>query len=308
MKNKVLFVGDINVDIILGGLVSEPVPDKEVSCTGYAVTPGSSAFITAAAYSLLGGNSSMAGLAGQDPNGKFMLSALKEFGIGTKHVEITTKVSTGVTVNLIKDSVRTQITYPGTIAAFSGKLLNKVALREYTHIHFSGAYQQTKFRPKITGLLKTARKLGLTTSMDPQWDMTEKWEHMKEWLPLFTYFFVNEAEAGSITKTASPEKAFAKLLKMTACPVLKLGKKGAMGLSDGKIVKVNPFSVKVKDTTGAGDNFAAGFLFATFERKMNMQDALRFGNSAGARSCMFTGGVGAKSTYKDIIKFMEGKR
>ena len=77
---------------------------------------------------------------------------------------------------------------------------------------------------------------------------------------------------------------------------------------DGKIAKARPFSVKVKDTTGAGDNFAAGFLYATFERKMKMKDALRFGNAAGARSCMFTGGVGAKSTYKDIVKFMEGKR
>ena len=308
MQKKVLFAGDINVDIIMNGLYSNPVPDKEVSCKEYYVTAGSSAFICGAAFSFLGGKASMTGLCGKDGNGEFMMKALKQFKIGTELVERTDKVATGVTVNLIKDSVRTQITYLGTIAAFNGKLFNKKTLSNYKHIHFAGPYQQTNFRPKITKLLKLAKSLDVTTSMDPQWDATEKWEYMKEWLKHLTWIFVNQDEAKSITGIKNPKKACHKLAELTNCPVVKLGKDGAMGYVNRKFETGEPFKVKVKDTTGAGDNFAAGFLFATLEKEMRMKDALRFGNAVGSRSCAFVGGTGARSTYRDIVKFGFRKR
>ena len=98
--SKALFIGDINVDIVMGGLKTLPVIDKEITCETFAITMGSSVVLTACAYSFLGGNSFMLGLAGNDDYGKFMLQGMKKSGIDTRFVRFIDTVKTGVTVNL----------------------------------------------------------------------------------------------------------------------------------------------------------------------------------------------------------------
>jgi ribokinase len=305
---KVLFVGDINVDVMMGGMQSLPVVDKEVMCASYDVVMGSSAVICAAAYASLGGNASFLGLAGNDDYGNFMIKGLNELGIATDRVRRTDKFRTGVTINMIHGSTRTQVTYPGTISEFDGRDIDAKTLQGFDHIHFAGPYQQTKLRPEITRLLKLAQAQKSTTSLDPQWDATEKWEYMEQWLPLLTYLFVNEGEALSLAKTQSLEEACTALQSKTKRAVLKAGKDGSMISYEGGIYKVPARIIQVVDTTGAGDCFDAGFLFATLEQNLTERDALEIGNAVGSRSCLFAGGVAHRSTYADIVKFISAEQ
>ena len=304
MKN-VLFVGDINVDVIMGGLQSLPVIDKEIICSSFSVAMGSSAVICAAAYASLGGKASLLGLCGRDDYGEFMLRSMKELAIDTTRVRLTDKVRTGVTVNLIFENTRTQVTYPGTISEFDGAGVGAADFKGISHIHFAGPYLQTKFRPELARLLALAKSLNITTSLDPQWDPAEKWEHMNEWLPLVTYLFVNEGEAMSLTRATTLEDACRTLQAKTNCAVLKAGKDGSMILQNGKIVSTPARVVKVVDTTGAGDCFDAGFLFATLEKGLPLPDALKIGNATGSRSCMFAGGIAHRSSYDDVLKLSQ---
>jgi sugar/nucleoside kinase (ribokinase family) len=301
---KVLFIGDINVDVIMGGLESFPIKDREITCTSYDVTMGGTAVISACTYSRLGGDSSFLGLTGSDDYGDFMVKGLREFGVNTDLVCRTDAVRTGVTVNLVYRNSRTQVTYQGAIKEFSGAHVDRDKLAGFNHIHFAGPYLETKFIPEITPLLAFAQKRGITTSLDPQWDPLETWNYMEEWFPRLTYFFANTDEAVSITKASSIEKACEVLSGKTLNPFIKAGEKGVF-VSDGeRITTVPSFKVTVVDTTGAGDSFNAGFLFATLEKGMPMKEAARFGNAVAARSCMFVGGVNARSTYDDMISFM----
>ena len=147
--------------------------------------------------------------------------------------------------------------------------------------------------------------MGISTSLDPQWDPAGKWEFMSQWLPLLTWFFPNADEARSITRRDSAERACLALAARTRCPVLKAGKEGALLCADGGVRTVPTPSVKVVDTTGAGDSFDAGFLFAVLEKNMSPADAARFANAVAARSCTFVGGTAARSTYRDVIRLME---
>lgn len=305
---RVLFVGDINIDVIMGGLASPPVLDKEITCATYDVLVGGSTCITACAYASLGGAASIAGLVGQDGEGQFLLRELKAFGVKTNLVRNTQKVKTGVTVNLIIGSTRSQVTYPGTIAEFDAADIHAGVLEGCRHLHISGPYLQTKLRPKVSRLLKLARRLGMTASLDPQWDATEHWKDMKEWMPLLTYLFLNEGEAISVTRTASARAALGVLAGKTRCPVIKMGGKGALIMDGGKVRSIPTPPKKIVDTTGAGDSFNAGFLFATLEKGMPLMDTARFAAATGARSCKFAGGVGARSTYNDVLKMMKGNR
>ena len=304
---KVLFVGDINVDVIMGGLESLPIPDKEITCKTFDVTMGSTAVISACAYSCLGGSSSFMGLTGLDDYGEFMIDGLKSFNVDTSLVKRTDKVRTGVTINMIHESTRTQVTYTGAISEFGPEHVTCEAIGDFSHIHFAGPYLQTNFIGEITGLLQLAKEKGVTTSIDPQWDPAKKWAYMEEWLPLLTILFVNNGEALSITGNGDILKAFRELTEKTPCPVMKCGPEGVYIMENGKPVLIPTKKITVVDTTGAGDSFDAGFLYAILEKNMPLTDAAKFANAVGTRSCTFVGGVNARSTYDDILKYMEEK-
>jgi len=303
--NEVLFIGDINVDIVMGRLKTLPVIDKEITCETFEITMGSSAVFAACAYSLLGGNSSFLGLAGNDDNGKFMIQSMKELGINTHLVRFTDKVKTGVTVNLIYKNSRTQITYLGTIAELGIDHIDPTVFHHINHVHFAGIYQQYNLQPDLTQLLMIAKNQGVTTSLDPQWDEREQWEGMEKWLPLLSYLFINEDEALSISRADCVENAWKTLSEKTSCPVIKAGKRGCLIGGGREITWVPAFPVDVVDTVGAGDAFDAGFLLGVQDKSMSIQGAARFANAVGARNCMSVGGVNTSLNYQTTIQFME---
>jgi sugar/nucleoside kinase (ribokinase family) len=302
---KVLFVGDVNADLILGGLARLPEADREIPCREMRLTIGSPAAIAACAFASLGGEASLCGLAGADTYGEFMLEGLADFGVGASLVRTTGSVGTGLTVCLIVNGQRAQVTYPGTIAAFDGSWLTDEALRGFEHLHLAGVYQQTAFLPRIASVLQRAKQLGVTTSLDPQWDVTEQWEGMDAWLPLLDQLFVNEAEACSMTGAPDAEAACRALAERTACPIIKIGARGALIRRDGAVTRAAPFAAKLIDTTGAGDSLAAGTLFALKQLGRPLAEAVRFGNAVGARCCGFLGGVAARSSCEDILNYMK---
>lgn len=304
---KVLFIGEINVDIMMGGLESFPVLDREISCSSFELTIGSSTAICSCAYASVGGDAAFLGLAGSDEYGDFMVSGMKKFGIDTSLIKRTGKVNTGVTVNLIFEGTRTQVTYPGTIAEFGSPYIDLSQITNFDHIHLAGLYLQENFLPGVEGVLEFAKSHGIGTSLDPQWDESEAWRFMDKWLPRLDYLFVNEDEALSITGADSPGRACEKLGTLTACPVVKTGAAGALINTGGRAKAIPGLKAEVVDTTGAGDSFDAAFIYGTLEHGMNLEEAALFANAAGARSCGFVGGVNARSSYRQVMDFLEAQ-
>jgi len=284
---KALFAGDGNIDLQFTGLASFPQADREVTCTGFSPAVGGSTTISAAAYALLGGECEYAGLLGEDPFGRLMARELAEAGVGLDLLRFTTECPTGVTANLVLESARTQVTYPGTLSLVEE---TEVILREmsrFGHLHLAGLYPLTRFLPRVREVLAAAREAGLTTSVTTQWDPREQWRGLDEWLPLLTWCFFNEEEAFSITGCAEVEEAWRRLAARTACPLITRGAAGAY--ADGRFYPAVP--VSSVDPTGAGDTFAAAFLAANRHRGMGQDAALRYAGAAAALCCTWTGGV-----------------
>jgi len=302
---RVLFVGDINVDIIMGGMESMPIPDREITCRAFDTVMGSSAVICASAYAALGGHAAMLGLAGTDELGEFMMRGMQTQGIDTHLIQRTSETKTGVTVNLIHGRTRTQITYPGTITEFDGSNIGRSTLRGFDHVHFAGPYLQTRFRPHIHRLLGLAQEMNISASLDPQWDATEQWQGLESWLPLLTWFFPNADEAISICHAANAREACAALARRTRQPLVKAGREGSFVWNNSRVMAMPMIDVPVVDTTGAGDSFDAGFLYAILEKSMSLRKAVQFATATAARSCMFAGGVSARSSYSDVIQILE---
>jgi sugar/nucleoside kinase (ribokinase family) len=302
---KVVFLGDFNIDLIMDGLEAAPVPDHEVGCESFDLAIGASSCITASAYASLGGSAWVGGLSGEDDFGRFMLGGLRSDGVRTEMVRIDPAEKTGLTVNLVRMGGRIQVTYPGSMARFALSDIPDALLDGMAHLHVSGLYQAKALLPGVSALLAKAAAAGATCSLDCQWDPSERWEYLDEWLPRVDWLFANADEARSMTRRADPSDALLALAARTRCPVMKNGAAGACVMADGRRLDLPALPVDVVDTIGAGDNFDAGFLYAVIEKGMAAAEAARMANAVAGRSCTFRGGTLARSTWQDVLSFME---
>jgi len=285
-EGSVLFIGDVNLDILLSGLESPVRPDREVFCGGYGRALGGSTALAAAAYARLGGKSAFCGLVGDDEDGRFAASRLRAAGVDLSMLRSSADAPTGVTVNLAFGHERSQVTCRGTLALMDESRAALDSLPAFAHLHVSGPYGMPKFLPRVANLLSASKSAGKTLSLDTQWDPSERWEGLREWLPSLDLLFVNEHEAASITGKPDPEDAWSALSELTPCPIVKLGAAGAFAAGR----RFPGIEVDVADTTGAGDTFAAGFLFARLSLGADLGGSARFAVAAGAVACTWPGG------------------
>jgi sugar/nucleoside kinase (ribokinase family) len=313
MSGKTIFVGDANLDLILSGLELNPQEDKEVFCENFSSVLGGSCTLTAAAYARLGGSCDFCGLLGDDVNGNSVRAALDEAGVGLGLLRRRADLKTGITVSLVRQAMRTQVTFPGCLAEVDETDLVLKELKRYQHIHLSGLYGTKKFLPKVTSVLKAAREANISTSLDTQWDSSEKWKYADEWLPLLSFLFVNNAEALSLARRfggLTPrdcdwQETWTCLRALTPAPIMKLGPKGAY--AEGKLYP--PFELaSVVDPTGAGDSFAAGFLYALIETGSTFDGAIWYAQAAGTLACSFEGGSSAAFTKERVQGILNQKK
>ena len=103
--------------------------------------------------------------------------------------------------------------------------------------------------------------------------------------------FMNEDEAFMVTGSRDPEAGARVVLgKGVRTAVMKLGSRGCAIYTDSKEIVCPAFRVPVKDTTGAGDCFVAGFLDAR-QRGASWAEAAEFGNAVAAFSVRELGAV-----------------
>ena len=113
--------------------------------------------------------------------------------------------------------------------------------------------------------------------------------------------FANEAELHSLYQTSDFDTALRELRKDTKLGVVTRSEKGCIVVSDDGVVAVPAFAIdRLVDTTGAGDLFAAGFLFGLV-RNAGYENAGRLGALAAAEVIQH---IGARplASLKDLAK------
>jgi sugar/nucleoside kinase (ribokinase family) len=311
---RVLVVGELNVDLIVSGLPSLPELGQEIVCSGLARALGSSSAIFARALAGLGAQVGFMGKVGDDENGRFMVGQLQELGIDASGVLMDPGTQTGITISLTYPGEKAQITYPGSIAAYRSGEVNVEAFRNYEHLHMASMFLQTALRPGVPRLLRRAKALGLSTSLDPGWDPAGQWgEDLFEALGAVDILFLNEHEAKAIAGTGSAPagqalRRIAPRLGPGAVALCKLGAGGALMAAGNERIQVEAHRVPVVDTTGAGDSFDAGFVFRHVVQGRPAAEALEFANACGAVAVTRVGGASSVPRAADVEEFLTGRR
>ena len=117
-------------------------------------------------------------------------------------------------------------------------------------------------------------------------------------------FSPNLGEALALTGELGIEQALKKLLCYTPLVIIKDGAHGCLAGNSQGIIRSDALDVVVKDTTGAGDNFNCGFIYAQI-RGYSLEQSLRFANICGGLSTRGLGGSAASPTPEEILAYLK---
>ncbi len=146
----------------------------------------------------------------------------------------------------------------------------------------------------------------IITCLDTAWDCNDKWlSSIEECLPYIDYFIPSIDEAKKISAKETPEDIAEFFLSYNInTVVLKMGGQGSFAMDAKEQVYMPAFKINVKDTTGAGDAFAGGFL-AGIAKELGIRESLTLGNAAGALCVAEFGASTGLKSWDETRKFIE---
>jgi len=226
------------------------------------VVPGGSACNTIIGVGRLGGPARFIGKRGED-----YLGELFESGLRNSHVEpllMRSQSPTGRVLSIITpDAQRSMFTFLGASAESKPEEITDDCFEGAAIVYIEGYLLFNK--DLMLTALKAARKAGALIALDlASYTVVEQ---SKEYLERFVEEYVdiliaNEDEARAFTGHDDETKSLRALSRKAYIAALKIGKRGSFITRAGKTVQVAPQGTGAAvDTTGAGDLWAAGFLY-----------------------------------------------
>jgi sugar/nucleoside kinase (ribokinase family) len=292
-----LVIGELNPDLVVRDKDPRPVfGDVEKLVEHASLEIGSSSAICACGAARLGLRTAILGVIGDDSLGRQLLEALSARGVDVSGCITDPAQATGLSVVLTRELDRAILTFPGAIGGLRAEDVPRALLERARHLHAGSYFLLERARPGLPALFDDARRLGVTTSLDCNWDPEEKWDGgLLDLLGATDVFFCNAQEAARITRRSDAHSAAEELARRTRVAVVKTGPRGALAATGADVIKVAAPKVHTVDTIGAGDSFDAGFLSRWIAGK-SLDDSLRLGVACGTLSTRGTGGIASQPT------------
>jgi sugar/nucleoside kinase (ribokinase family) len=280
-----LVVGRPSLDVIFSGLPEWPALGKDIESRGLGVCAGTS-FNTPAAANRIGMHVAYVATLGNDPWSRLIRDEFGAEGLPTDFLEMQDRPLPAISVALNFAGDRGFVSHWGSsddedadLAARALAIMERIDAR---HLHL--------YVDEAPELEAAACRRGMTVSVDawggPWWSSSRS---LAETLAHADVLFANETEAAAMTGEADVRKALERAAEHCPCVVIKRGAGGAIGLAGGQIRAVPADQVTIRDATGAGDCFNAGFL-AGWLGGLPLEESLTLGVICGGRAIQDIGG------------------
>jgi sugar/nucleoside kinase (ribokinase family) len=244
---------------LVDATLSRKIYDATKFCTR-EISTGGSAANTIHTLASLGGSCGYLGKIGEDELGNSFKEEFERKKIQT-HLMISDK-DTGRVMSMVStDSERTMATYLGAAASLKPEELSAEIFRNYSILYIEGYLVQdhrlieTAIDLARTEGLKIAIDLSSFTIVEQNLEFLQKLIEEK-----VDIVFANEEEVLAFTGK-EPQQAATEIASVCEIAVVKIGKAGSIIQRGDERINVAVIDAKPLDTTGAGDNYAAGFLF-----------------------------------------------
>ena len=302
---KILGLGGVTTDQI--GVVDHiPSSDEVIRLQEYRLQQGGMVATALVAAARLGAETEFLGAVGDDQNGRFAVERFAAEGVGTAGVRVV----------------------PGSISAFSFILVEKVSgkrtiihepgvqrnrrlndppgdpsafLSGVGYLHLDGFWMDT-----AVALAENAKEAGIPITLDI--GQNQRDPKIGTLLALADFVIPSLTFSRRYTQSEEGQSAAQALLGCGAKAVIQtLGEQGAfVATREGQSFTVPAFPVQVVDTTGAGDSFHGGFLFA-LSRGYPLREAVVFASAVAALKCTRLGGQAGLPSYPQVQRFLSDR-
>jgi sugar/nucleoside kinase (ribokinase family) len=254
-----------------------------------AIVPGGSACNTILGIGMLGGAARFVGKRGNDEYGRMF-----EEGLKRHHVEprlFTTSTPTGTVLSLITpDAQRSMLTCLGASSETDPAEMTPALFEHACLVHLEGYLLFNK--ELMTAVLKAAKASGAKISLDlASYTVVESsMEYLRTIIGEFVDIVIaNEDEARAYTGFSDERRAIQALSESAEISVVKMGGRGSLIAQKKTITTIEPLrGAKIIDTTGAGDLWAAGFLYGITQGN-SIEKSGMIGSACGYEVCQVIG-------------------
>lgn len=246
-----------HVDLETGDLIWSKLKEY-----GVKYVPGGSAANTITCTSIFGMPSGYIGKIGNDELGSLYKSTLEQFGVKTTMLTGTKGSGRAMCFITGANAERTFADYMGAALELVPEDLKPEFFEGYDYFHIEGYLVQNQ--DLIRKAVQMAKDAGCIISIDmASYNVVESNEAFFHNLveKYVDIVFANESEARAFTKK-EPREALDELAGQCQIAIVKVGKDGSMVKQGDEYHFIEPWPAATIDATGAGDTYAAGFLYA----------------------------------------------
>ncbi|MHA1266024.1 MAG: carbohydrate kinase family protein [Candidatus Helarchaeota archaeon] len=306
---ELVTIGHILLDI--RGYVDEfPKPDSSVKIKGAIdYSPGGSATNVAVAAGRLGIRATICSILGFDEYGIQIIQQLMKEQIDISNIKINYRKPTGISMLLInKDGDPIIIQSIGANEPFPLSQLNLRCIIQAKHLHMTGT--DPKILREAARVAKHSGKGQIRVSFDPGRSISNMgYEKLMPILENVDYLIINRKEAARLRGISEMLDIFEiidklrEVLPAEMTLIIKGGSKETIVKSKSDFFAIPPYKVKVYDTIGAGDAFAAGIIAGLLKNK-TLKESLLLAHACAGYKIQF-GGAQSSPTKAQLEQFLK---
>jgi len=297
----IIGVGNANMDIIVK--VSRlPTVDEKVLAEDVKFLPGGGASNFAVACSRLGMPTGFIGCVGDDYFGKLLLENFRKKNVDISRVKIVENRNTGFVVAISDEEGKYFM-----IASRGANLELKPEDLDEKYIGGAKLVHGSSLRAEIAESLGVkARKLGVFSSIDVGAELAHlDREKVVKILESYDFVFLNRTSYKLIFDVDPVKETLLKHFpEGSRVIIVTLGEEGALICDGKKVIHIPAMKVKVVNTVGAGDAFAAAFLVYFLETE-DLKVAAKYAVAAAAIKVQKAGGQEGLPLKKELERFVK---
>ena len=306
-RYDLICIGTALVDSIIRGFDPEPVSASGYRAVSGTLNVGGEAVNVSMAASKLGLRTGILCSLGEDSAGDMVIRALENCGVDTGLILRSAEHPTPVTTMFVhEDGTRQSITnlahryrfhpeeYPARFTDANALVLGSL---------FRAPFDDPAVVHSVLAAAKAAGQLVIADTKLPNFHFLSL-EDLKDSLPLIDTITPNEDEARYYSGKEQLEEMASVFLGFGVRNIIiKRGANGCFFKNAELSLSLPPCRIRAVDATGAGDNFAAGFV-SELLRGATFPEALRFANACGAICTTAVGAGAALKSREQVLELM----
>ncbi len=302
--SKAVCFGIACLDLLVPGLDPADFSKETIRVGDFSYSTGGDAINEAVTLAKLGHEPILMTVLADDAMGHVLTDLAEKAGVGMGAVKRSQTHQTAVSIVCVHpDGERNFIVNDGSDNEIGADTVDWEAAAKAQVFCVGSAYGAKGLTECLPEVLKKAKSLGLTTCVDimigSEYVGLESEADPGAFLQYADYIFPNRSEARWMTGESEPDAMAEKLLDMgCGCVVLKDGENGCVLCRKGpeslRKIFVPAIRCEVVDTTGAGDNFLAGFTAGLLEG-LDDESCAKLATATASASVRYIGAAGLKN-------------